>query len=95
MSAICDPGEHASRGDSIVKATSIARENPYSSCKACSTELSFQSNMSVLRLPTSPVKVGILQPSNKANLSLKPTQILPDSTDENKTEVLFKKHHHR
>ena len=27
-SAICDPGEHASRGDSIVKATSIARENP-------------------------------------------------------------------
>merc|ERR1712122_55353 len=54
---------------------------------------SFQSNMSVLRLPTSPLKVGILQPSNKANLSLKPSQILPDSTDENKQE-LFKKHHH-
>ena len=51
--------------------------------------------MSVLRLPTSPIKVGILQPSNKANLSLKPAQILPDSTDENKSEGIFKKHHHR
>merc|ERR1712029_1326416 len=55
---------------------------------------SFQSNMSVLRLPTSPLKVGILQPSNKANLSLKPSQILPDSTDENKAQELFKKHHY-
>ena len=61
----------------------------------CIELLSFQSNMSVLRLPTSPIKVGILQPSNKANLSLKSNQILPDSTDENKAQELFKKHHHR
>jgi hypothetical protein len=58
--------------------------------------------MSVLRLPNSPLKLNVLQPSNKANqalLKLNNCQ-LPDSTnaDENQRKKLeklaFKKHHH-